>query len=65
MIPDHVTITQYPDGLYHWQIVRLARGRITTSREAFRTFAAAADAAAIIAACYSLLLAADVQEAQS
>lgn len=60
MIPDHVTITQEPDGLYHWQIVRLARGHIATSRQAFPTYAAAVLAAITIADCYRLPLAANL-----
>ncbi|HRJ43394.1 MAG TPA: hypothetical protein PL105_16025 [Caldilineaceae bacterium] len=60
MLPDHVTVTQEPDGLYHWQIVRLARGRITISRCAWRTYADAVLAAITIADCYRLPLAAEL-----
>ncbi len=56
MIPDHATITQEPDGLYHWQIVRLARGRISTSRHAYRTTLDAIRAAIAIAWCERLPL---------
>lgn len=60
MIPDHVTITQEPDKIYHWQIVKLSIGHIGTSREGFATIADAIAAARDIARCYRLPLAAEL-----
>ena len=60
MITDYVTVAQEPDGVFHWQIVRMSRGSIRTSREGFRHYYEAASAACTVADCYRLPLAADV-----
>jgi len=56
MIPDHATITQAPDGLYHWQIIRPARGHISTSSHAYPATLDAIRAALAVAWCYRLPL---------
>ena len=60
MLPDHVTVSQEPDGIFHWQIVRTSRGSIRTGSEGFRHYYEAAEAACTVADCYRLPLAAEV-----